>query len=563
MAAGDYALTGAFFGLLLVFCPLFGTYIARVFDTAKPFHIWGISSMERALYRACGIDPLESMSWKRYAGALLAFSGMGIVAVLAIELLQNRLPLNPRHLGAVPLLTAINTAVSFVTNTDWQAYAGETTMSTLTQMTFLAVQNFVGAAAAIAVVAALARGIAQRNSRSIGNFWSDLVKSVLYILLPLSIIMATILIGQGSVQTLSPPITAAALDGHAQVIPVGPVASQVAIKHLGTSGGGYYNANSAHPFENPTPFTNLLEIFAMFLIPGALAFAFGRLIGSPKHGRTLFIAMLAIFCAGLAISLKAENADNPVLHTHGSLEGKELRFGLAGAALFSTATTATSCGAVNCRHESLAPLTACVAMFNIMMGEVIFGGAGSGLYSMVLYAIIAVFIAGLMVGRSPEYMGKAIESSEVKMCMIGILASPVVMLLLAAVACSVRPGADALGARGVGGLNELLYNIASVANNNGSAFGGMNAAAPFYTVTTSLAMLVGRFVTLLAVLNIAGTLAARKIRPVSSGTFPTHGALFLILLVATIVIVGALSFFPALSIGPILQHLLMLSGKGI
>jgi K+-transporting ATPase ATPase A chain len=562
MGIQDYTLVALFLGSLPVCCPLLGRYIARVFDGQRPLRLWGIASLERAIYRGCGIDPFEPMTWRSYAGSLLLFSGAGAVALLAMQLVQNRLPLNPAHLGAVPFSTALNTAVSFATNTDWQAYAGETTMSYLTQMAGLAVQNFVSAGAAIAVVVALARGIAGKNSVSIGNFWSDLVKSVLYILLPLSVILAVALIGQGSVQTLAPPVRAAALDGREQVIPVGPVASQEAIKQLGTSGGGFFNANGAHPFENPTPLSNLLEIFAIFLLPGALAFAFGRLIGSPDHGKVLFIAMLLIFCAGLFVALHAENAWNPVLHTQGSLEGKELRFGTSGSALYAAVTTAASCGAVNCRHESLAPLTGCVAMFNIMMGEVIFGGVGSGLYSMVLYAILTFFIAGLMVGRSPEYIGKAIESFEVKMCVIGVLASPVVMLVLAAIACSTRAGTGPLGASGVGGLNEILYNFASVANNNGSAFGGMNAAAPFYSLTMPLAMLIGRFVTLLSVLGIAGHLAGKKIRPVSSGTFPTHGGLFLVLLIGTIIIVGALSFFPALSLGPLLQHLLTLSGRG-
>ncbi len=563
MTSKDFTLIAALLCSLVVFCPILGWYIARVFDQKRPLQIRIIGALERAIYRVCGIDPQEPMTWKRYAGSLLVVSGMGVVAVLLMQIIQNRLPLNPQHLGPVPFLVALNTAISFATNTDWQAYAGESTMSYLTQMAALAVQNFVSAAAALAVVVALARGISWKNSLSIGNFWSDLVKTILYILLPLSIILATVLIAQGSVQTLSPPIRAAAIDGSEQVIPVGPVASQVAIRQIGTCGGGYFNANGAHPFENPTPFTNFLEILAIFLIPGALTFAFGRLIGSPEHGKVLFVAMLLIFCAGLGVSLHAENAWNPVLQTQGSLEGKELRFGQDGSALFAVATTAASCGAVNCRHESLSPLTGAVSMFNIMMGEVIFGGVGSGLYSMVLYAIITVFIAGLMVGRSPEYIGKAIESSEVKMCAIGVLASPVVMLVFAAIACSVKAGTAPLGATGVGGLNEILYNFASVANNNGSAFGGLSAASPFYCLATPVAMLAGRFITLIAVLAIAGNLAVKKIRPISPGTFPTSGMLFLVLLVGTVIIVGALSFFPALSLGPILQHLLTASGRGV
>ncbi|MDD5672798.1 MAG: potassium-transporting ATPase subunit KdpA, partial [Chitinivibrionales bacterium] len=474
-----------------------------------------------------------------------------------------RLPFNPQHFPKVEFFLAFNTAISFMTNTNWQAYSGETTMAYLTQMAALAVQNFLSAATAVAVVAALARGFSRKSSQSIGNFWSDLTKATLYILLPLSFVFALVLVSQGTPQTQKPYATATTLEGQEQVIPLGPVASQIAIKQLGTNGGGFFNANSAHPFENPTPLSNFLEIFAIFLIPGALTWAFGKMIGSTRQGWVLFGAMMVLFCAGLTGALIGEHGFNAVLNVHAPLEGQELRFGATGSALFATATTAASCGAVNCMHESLSPLSHLVTMFNMMVGEVIFGGVGSGLYGMVLYAIMTVFIAGLMVGRTPEYLGKKIDSYEVKMSVIGILGSSVILLILAAIAISVKAGTSSLSVQGCPGLNEIIYAFASVSNNNGSAFGGLNANTPFYNLITAIAMLFGRFTTLLAVLAVAGSLAAKKIKPASEGTFPTDGFLFLTLLIGTVVIVGALNFFPVLSIGPILEHVLMISGKGM
>jgi len=494
---------------------------------------------------------------------VLLFSGMGFASAFIIQMLQHHLPLNPQRFPGVEFFLALNTAVSFITNTNWQAYAGETTMGYFTQMTALCVQNFLSAATAIAVVAALARGFSRKSSRSIGNFWSDITKAVLYILLPLSIILALILVQQGSPQTFKQYAKATTMEGSEQIIPLGPAASQIAIKQLGTNGGGFFNANSAHPFENPTPLSNFLEILAIFLIPAALAWAFGKMVGSTRHGWVLFGAMMVLFLAGLSVSLIGENGFNHVLNVKAPMEGQELRFGTTGSSLFATVTTAASCGAVNCMHQSLSPLSHLVTMFNMMVGEVIFGGVGSGLYGMVLYAIMAVFIAGLMIGRTPEYLGKKIDSFEVKMSVIGILGSSVILLILAAIAISVKAGVSSLSTQGCAGLNEIIYTFASVSNNNGSAFGGLNANTPFYNVMTAIAMLIGRFTTLLAVLAIAGSLASKKIKPASEGTFPTDGVLFLSLLIGTVVLVGALNFFPVLSIGPILEHFLMIAGKGL
>jgi len=552
-----------FIGGLCVTTPLLGWYIARLYDEKNPLKLPGFHTVEKVIFRLCRINPDVPMHWKTYTWTVLLFSGLGMIAVFLIQILQHRLPFNTQHFAGVEIFLAINTAVSFITNTNWQAYAGETTMGYFTQMTALAVQNFLSAATGIAVVAAIARGFYHKSSRSIGNFWSDITKAIVYILLPLSFIFALILVEQGTPQTLKQYVTATTIEGQQQVIPLGPAASQIAIKQLGTNGGGFYNANSAHPFENPTPLTNFLEIFMIFLIPGALAWAFGKLIGSARQGWVLFGAMMVLFCAGLGVSLFGEHGFNAVLNVNAPMEGKELRFGTTGSALFATVTTAASCGAVNCMHESLSPLSHLVTMFNMMAGEVIFGGVGSGLYGMLLYAIMAVFIAGLMIGRTPEYLGKKIDSFEVKMAVIGILASSVILMILAAIAISTKAGTSSLSTQGCAGLNEIIYAFASVSNNNGSALGGLNANTPFYNIVTSIAMLVGRFTTMIAVLAIAGSLAAKKIKPASEGTFPTDGLLFLCLLVGTVVLVGALNFFPVLSIGPILEHLLMLSGKGI
>jgi K+-transporting ATPase ATPase A chain len=563
MGARDFFQLIVFVGGLCITTPIVGWYIARIYDDKNPLRIQGLRVLEQLIHQLCGIDPNQPMHWKRYALSVILLSILGGGAVFLIQVLQGRLPFNPQKMPGIEFFLALNTAVSFVTNTNWQAYSGETSMGYFTQMTALTVQNFLSAATGIAVVAAFARGFSRKSSMSIGNYWSDLIKAVVYILLPLSFVLALILVEQGTPQTLRRNEFVTTLEGRAQTIPLGPAASQIAIKQLGTNGGGFFNANSAHPFENPTPLTNFLEIFAIFLIPAALTWAFGKRIGSTRQGWVLFGAMMILFCAGLAVSLIGENGFNAVLNVQAPMEGKEVRFGAAGSALFATVTTAASCGAVNCMHESLSPLSHLVTMFNMMAGEVIFGGVGSGLYGMILYAIMAVFIAGLMVGRTPEYLGKKIEAFEVKMSVIGIVASSAILLVLAAIAVSTKAGTISLSAQGVPGLNEIVYAFTSAANNNGSAFGGLNANTPFYNVATAIAMIVGRFATMLAVLAIAGSLAAKKSKPASEGTFPTDGLLFLSLLIGTVVIVGALNFFPVLSIGPILEHLLMLSGKGM
>jgi potassium-transporting ATPase potassium-binding subunit len=558
-----------FFQLIVFICglcittPLMGWYIARIYDDKNPLRLPAFRTLEKVIYKICRVDPEQPMHWKSYAWSVLLISIFGMVSVFLLQMLQRRLPLNPQNMPGVEFFLALNTAISFVTNTNWQAYFGETTMGYFTQMAALTVQNFLSAATGIAVVAALARGFSRKSSRSIGNFWSDLTKAVLYILLPLSFVFALVLVEQGTPQTLKKYVTATTLEGQTQTIPLGPAASQIAIKQLGTNGGGFFSANSAHPFENPTPLSNFLEIFMIFLIPAALTWAFGKMIGSTSQGWIIFGAMMILFCAGLTVSLIGENGFNHVLNVNAPMEGKELRFGTTGSALFATVTTAASCGAVNCMHESLSPLSHLVTMFNMMVGEVIFGGIGSGLYGMVLYAIMAVFIAGLMVGRTPEYLGKKIDVFEVKMSVIGILASSVILLVLAAIAIVTKAGNSSLAAQGAPGLNEIIYAFASASNNNGSAFGSLNANTPFYNIATATAMIVGRFTTLLTVLAIAGSLAAKKIKPASGGTFPTDGFLFLFLLIGTVVIVGALNFFPVLSIGPVLEHLLMLNGKGM
>jgi K+-transporting ATPase ATPase A chain len=563
MMSRDYLQIGLFLLLIIAFTPLLGTYIARIFSERKPLRPFLIIHLENFIYQMCQINPFQEMSWKTYTLAVVIFHAFGLGLLLVVQMVQQYMPLNPQNLPGVPFLLAFNTAISFITNTNWQAYAGETTMSYFTQMFGLTVQNFLSAASAIAVVMAFIRGFSRQSTQSIGNFWSDLVKSTLYILLPLSVILSIVLVQQGVVQSFSPYIDTVTIEGQKQTIPLGPAASQIAIKQLGTNGGGFFNANSAHPFENPTPLSNFLEILVIFLIPAALTYTFGKMTGSTKQGWVLFGAMLTIFLCVLSASLFAEYQYNPLLNIAGSMEGKEVRFGIAGSSLFSVVTTAASCGAVNCWHESLSPVGGLVTMFNMMLGEIVFGGVGSGLYGMLLYAIITVFIAGLMVGRTPEYLGKKIHSFEVKLSVIGILASSVLVLILAAIACSTKAGTASVISQGLVGFNEILYAFSSAANNNGSAFGGLGANNLFYNLTTAIAMLLGRFTTLIAALAIAGSLAAKKSTPPSSGTFPTGGMLFLVLLVGTILIVGALNFFPVLSLGPIIEHLLMLLGKGI
>jgi K+-transporting ATPase ATPase A chain len=582
----------AYFLLLLALTKPLGLYMARVFQGQRTFLHPVLRPLERLVYRLGGVEEEAEQHWTAYAGALLAFSLLCFVLTYLIQRLQGFLPLNPMHFGtraaqgatAVTPDLAFNTAVSFMTNTNWQAYSGETTLSYFAQMAALAVQNFASAAVGVAVAIAVIRGFARRQAKTIGNFWVDLTRAVVYLFLPLSLLLALALCSQGVVQNFRAYTSATTLEGGRQVIAQGPIASQEAIKELGTNGGGFLNANSAHPYENPTPLTNFLEMLAIFLIPAGLAYTFGQMIGDRRQGWAIFAAMSVLFLAGVFFLYHYEQAGNPMLaragietqptaaQPGGNMEGKEVRFGIASSALFATVTTDASCGAVNTMHDSLTPLGGLVPIFNIMTGEVIFGGVGSGLYGMLMYAILAVFIAGLMVGRTPEYIGKKIEKKEVKMAMLAFIATSGAILLLAGTSSLISfhpngywnpPGAAAANVANGGphGFSEILYAYTSGTGNNGSAFAGINANTPWYNLTIGLAMLVGRFFYIIPLLAIAGSLAAKKRIPAGSGTLPTHGPLFVALLVGTVVIVGALTFFPALSLGAIVEHFLMHEGR--
>ncbi len=543
-----------------------GHYIARVFRGERTWMDPLGRPMERLLYKMAGIDPDQEMDWKHYALALLSFNVLGIIILFILQRVQGLLPFNPQHFGSVPGTLALNTAISFVTNTNWQAYSGESTLSYLTQALGLTVQNFVSAATGIAVVIALIRGLTRKTCRSIGNFWVDLTRSVIWILLPLSLILAVVLTSQGVIQNFHHYTATQTLEGKTQTLPMGPVASQEAIKELGTNGGGFFNANSAHPFENPSPFTNLLEIIALLLIPIAMTFTFGHMVGDRRQGHVILGAMLLLFLVGLGVAYWSEAAGNPQIATLGlkgptSMEGKEVRFGVANSVLFASATSATSCGAVNTMHDSLTPLGGFIPMFQMMLGEVVFGGAGAGLYSILIFVILAVFIVGLMVGRTPEYLGKKIESAEIKMAVLGIVIPSALILVGSAIAAVTRTGLASVTNPGPHGLSQILYAFASAAGNNGSAFAGLNANTLFYNLLLGLAMFFGRFGVILPVLAIAGTMAGKKIIPAGPGTFQTRGVLFVGVLIGTILIVGALTFFPALALGPIIEHLMMNAGK--
>jgi K+-transporting ATPase ATPase A chain len=530
-----------------------------------------LGPVERGIYRLCGIDPRRQQEWPEYAFSLLAFSILGLLVTYAIQRTQQWLPWNPQHLPAVEPALAFNTAVSFTTNTNWQAYVGETTMSYLTQMAGLAWHNFTSAAVGIAVAVALARGITRKSDGTgpgtIGNFWADVVRSTVYVLIPLSAVFAMLLVSQGVIQNLSPSREVVTLEGGAQVLAMGPVASQEAIKELGTNGGGFFNANSAHPFESPTPLTNFVEMFLIFLIPAGLTYTFGLMAGNQRQGWALFATMALLFSAGIATAYWAEGAGNPVLtklsvdQAAGNMEGKEVRFGVAYSALFATVTTDASCGAVNAMHDSFTSLGGLVPLFNIQLGEVVFGGVGAGLYGILVMAVLSVFIAGLMVGRTPEYLGKKIETREIKLAMLYALVFPLVILAFAAWAIAAPYGVSSIANPGPHGLSEILYAFTSAAGNNGSAFAGLNANTAFYNVALGVTMLIGRFWMIVPALAIAGSLAKKKISPPGPGTFPTDGPLFSILLVGVVVIVGALTFFPALALGPIVEHFLAASGK--
>lgn len=549
-----------FLAVLTGLTPLLGRYMSNVFTGEKHFMLGVFGWIEKLIYKFAGVTSDEETNWKSYAFSLILFNLIGILIVFLIQLSQSSLPLNPAGLQNVSWLSAINTAVSFVTNTNWQNYSGETTMSYFTQMVALTVQNFVSAATGIAVILALIRGISRKTTDLIGNFWVDLTRSVLYILVPLSIILSIFLVGQGVVQNFQPYHTVHTIQGTEQVLPMGPVASQIAIKQLGTNGGGFFNANSAHPFENPTPFSNFLEMLTIFLIPASLTFMFGRMVGSARQGWIIFGAMMILFIAALSISLYAEYSSNPLFGHISLMEGKETRFGISNSILFSVITTSASCGAVNAMHDSMTPLAGMIPMINMMLGEVTFGGVGAGLYGILIFVILTVFIAGLMVGRTPEYLGKRIEAFEVQMSILAIFATNIIIQIFTAWASVSSYGLSSLSNAGPHGFSEILYAFTSASANNGSAFAGLNANTPFYNITLTIAMLVGRYGVIIPVLAIAGSLAKKKITPLSAGTFRTDNWLFVGLLISVILIVGGLTHFPALSLGPVVEHLQMNNG---
>jgi len=594
MTGQAWTMLVVFLVVLLALAYPLSWWLARLAD-ARPI-AGPLGRVEALLYRVAGVEPAEEMNWVRYAISLLSFNALGVLVVYLVQRLQFVLPLNPQGFAALSPDSAFNTAVSFVTNTNWQAYSGESTMSYCTQMIALAVQNFLSAATGIAVAYALIRGFARRSAQGIGNFWVDLTRSTLYLLLPLSLLVAVLFMGQGVIQnfdaykdvhtieTLSYDNPQLDADGQAvkdaagnpittrattevQTLPMGPVASQEAIKMIGTNGGGFFNANSAHPYENPTPLTNFVQMIAMFLIPAALCFAFGRMLGDLRQGWAVLAAMTVIFVVMAGVALWAEQQGNPLftplgvdqaqtaLQAGGNMEGKETRFGIVASSLFATITTSASCGAVNAMHDSFTPLGGLVPLWLIELGEVVFGGVGAGLYGMLIFAIMAVFIAGLMIGRTPEYVGKKIESFEIKMTSIVILVTPLLVLVGTAIAVMTGAGQAGIANPGAHGFSEILYALSSAANNNGSAFGGLSANTPFYNGLLAVAMWFGRFAFIVPVLAIAGSLARKKRIEVTAGTLPTHGPLFVALLVGTVVLVGALTYVPALALGPIIEQL--------
>ncbi|HET9595699.1 MAG TPA: potassium-transporting ATPase subunit KdpA [Anaeromyxobacteraceae bacterium] len=548
-----------------------GLYMFRVFEGERQPLPRLLGPLERALYRLCGVDARKEHGWAGYTVAMLLFSLLGVLVTYAIERLQHVLPLNPQKLGPVPAELAWNTAVSFTTNTNWQNYGGESTMSYLTQMAGLAWHNFTSAAVGIGIALALARGLTRQpgpsGPRTVGYFWVDVIRSIVYVLLPISIVGTIVLVALGVPQTLSAYRELTTLEGVKQVVALGPVASQEVIKELGTNGGGFFNANSAHPFENPTPFTNFFEMVLIFAIPAALTYTYGKMARDARQGWAIFAAMALLFVVGVAVTYHYEAGRNPALaplavdHAHGNMEGKEVRFGVASSALWATVTTDTSCGAVNAMHDSFTPLAGLVPLVNIQLGEVIFGGVGAGLYAMLVMVILTVFIAGLMVGRTPEYLGKKIEGKEMKLAMLYVLIFPAVVLVLSAWAAVAPYGTAALGNGGAHGLSEILYAYSSQAGNNGSAFAGLSGNTRFWNITGGLDMLIGRFLMIIPAMAIAGSMIGKKTVVAGPGTFPTTGPTFTILLVAVILIVGALTFFPALALGPILEHFTALAGK--
>ncbi|MDE2053268.1 MAG: potassium-transporting ATPase subunit KdpA [Xanthomonadaceae bacterium] len=597
MTSNDVIQVIVYLAVLLALVWPVGAYMAGVFADAPNRVTRFAAPIERGLYRLCGIRTGEEMDWKRYALAMLLFNVLGVLAVYLLQRVQQWLPLNPQHFGAVPPDLAMNTAISFATNTNWQNYAGESTLGYVTDMLALTVQNFMSAATAIAVLVAVVRGFARRSAQTLGNFWVDVTRATLYVLLPLSLVISLLLASQGVIQNFKPyadvpvvqtstydapvtdaagnPVKDAAGNSEAkptqittQTLPMGPAASQVAIKMLGTNGGGFFNANSAHPYENPTPFSNFIEMLAIFLIPGGLCIAFGKMVGDKRQGWAILAVMLVIFVPLALACIGAEQAGNPALHglavnqhagalqAGGNMEGKETRFGIAASGLFATITTAASCGAVNAMHDSFTALGGLVPMWLIQLGEVVFGGVGSGLYGMLAFAVVAVFIAGLMVGRTPEYLGKKIEAHEMKMASLAVLLPCALVVVGTAVAVLAPAGASAVANPGAHGFSEILYALSSVSNNNGSAFAGLSANTPFWNVLLGVCMFLARFPLAIAMLAMAGSLAAKKHVPVSAGTLPTHTPLFVALLTCVVIVIGALTFLPALALGPIAEYLM-------
>jgi K+-transporting ATPase ATPase A chain len=568
-----------FMGIVFLVTKPVGLYLVRVLEPdGKTWLDRPVRPVERLLYRILGVDPKREQDWKQYTRSLIVFSLAGLLFTYAVLRLQHLLPLNPQKFGPVRPDLAFNTATSFTTNTNWQNYAGETTLSYFSQMVGLVLHNFVSAAAGIAAAAALVRGIARHSAKTLGNFWVDLVRVNLYLLLPLSIVFSLFLTSQGVVQNFKPSIRAATMENPAettadkaaagQAIPQGPAASQIAIKMLGTNGGGFFNANAAHPYENPTPLSNFLQMLAIFLIPSGLTYYLGRKVRNQKHGWAVWSAMAILFLAAALVCWRAESSGNPRLQAlgvdpgSGNMEGKEVRFGVSGSSLFATVTTAASCGAVNATHDSFTPLGGLVPLVNIQLGEVVFGGVGSGLYGMLIFVILAVFLTGLMVGRTPQYLGKKIESYDVKVSVLALLILIFSILGFSAWASASRWGLAGLTNTGPHGLSEILYAFSSGAGNNGSAFAGLNGNTPFYNITLALTMLFGRFFMMVPVLALAGNLARKKLIPPSEASFPASGPTFIIILIGTVLIVGALTFLPALALGPIVEHLLM-SGSGV
>jgi len=560
MTTLDYIQVILYFAIVIGLTPFLGNFMFKVFTgkkhIMKPVFGW----LEKLTYKFIKVKPDEESNWKSYTFGMLMFNLIGFLFLFLIQMIQAYLPLNPANLPNVPWHLSFNTAVSFMTNTNWQSYSGETTLSYFVQMLGLTVQNFVSAATGIAILLALIRGIARKTTDKIGNFWTDITRITLYVLLPIAIIFAFVLVSQGVVQNFKPYETVQTLKGAQQIIPMGPAASQIVIKQLGTNGGGFFNANSSHPFENPTPLSNFIEMLFLVLISAGLTYTYGKMVGSTRQGWAIFTAMMILLLAGVIISLNAEYSTNPFFGHLPLMEGKETRFGITNSVLWSTTTTVTSNGSVNCMHDSLTPIAGMIAMVNLMLGEIIFGGVGSGMYGMIVFIILTVFIAGLMVGRTPEYLGKKINAFEVKMALIATLFPNFVILVFAAIAIVSTVGLAGLNNSGPHGLSEILYAYSSAAGNNGSAFAGLNANTVFYDLTLGIGMLIGRFGVIIPVMAMAGSMAQKKITPMSAGTFRTDNSLFIALLIGVILIVGGLTHFPALSLGPIVEHFLMNNG---